>query len=111
MIKVIDYGNTLKRSKSYYSVTCNHCGAKLVFEYNDIWFDQPMEGIGRVECPVCKTKVFMNFDMIGLPYVCKPSQTTADEYEHAYKDTSKRGIQLLMDEKKKEEVYNENANR
>ena len=102
MVKVIDYGETLKRTPTYYKCKCNHCGAELVFEYSDIWFDQPMESIGRVECPVCRTKVFMDFGMLDIPITCHPKYSTKDEYDHAYRDTSKRGIQQLMEEKKKE---------
>jgi DNA-directed RNA polymerase subunit RPC12/RpoP len=61
MIKIIDYGDQLKRQKTYYKATCNHCNAELVFEYGDIWFEEPTQAIGRVECPVCRSKVFMDF--------------------------------------------------
>ena len=111
MVKVIDYGELLTRPKTYYKTKCNHCGGELTFEFNDIWFDDPLDGVGRVECPICRTKVFMDTSRLYIPRIVDIDQVSSDVYEKAYKDTSRKGIQQLMDEKKKEEVYNENANR
>lgn len=117
MVKVIDYGPVLKRPKSYYKCGCCHCGAKLVFEYGDIWFEDPSQGIGRVECPVCKTKMFMDFYLdtldLNVPVICYPKQADESEYENAYKDTSKSGLMRLAEEKKlkdKEAIKNEDNN-
>ena len=98
MIRVIDYGPTLKREKIYVTTKCAHCMAELVFEFNDIWWEDPVEQIGRVECPVCRTKTFFE---TSLPYeLIKHSELARkSEYENAYKDTSKRGLIKLMEEK------------
>lgn len=102
MVKVIDYGSVLKRPKRYYKCGCCHCGATIVFEYGDIWFEEPTQGIGRVECPVCRSKVFMDFwsDNLAIPVMCYPKQADESEYENAYKDTSKRELMRLAEEKK-----------
>lgn len=115
MVKVIDYGTVLKRPKSYYKCGCCHCGATIVFEYGDIWFEEPTEGIGRVECPVCRTKVFMDFwsDNLAIPVMGYPKQAEESEYENAYKDTSKHELMRLAEEKKlkdQEAITNENNN-
>ena len=98
MIRVIDYGPTLKRPKSYFKTKCTHCKAELVFEYNDIWWEDPVGQIGRVECPVCRTKTYFEA-MLPDTMIGRLDDASTDEYENAYKDTSKRGIIKLMEEK------------
>lgn len=103
MIRVIDYGPTLKRPKSYFKTKCTHCKAELVFEYNDIWWEDPVGHIGRVECPVCRTKTFFEAILsVSDAMIGHIDYASTDEYENAYKDTSKRGIIKLMEEKEKE---------
>lgn len=116
MVKVIDYGQVLKRPKRYYKCGCCHCGATIVFEYGDIWFEDPSQAIGRVECPVCRSKVFMDFfaDNHAIPVICYPKEADESEYENAYKDTSKRELMRLAEEKKlkdQEVLTNEDNNR
>lgn len=117
MVKIIDYGDHLKREPMYFKAKCPHCGAELVFEYGDIWWDTVTYGsdkVGRIECPVCRTKVFLNFEYMMLPKISEPRHVTSDIYENAYKDTSKRGLQRLMEEKKmkdQEVITNENTDR
>ena len=110
MVKILDYGDQLKRPKTYYKAKCNHCNAELVFEYGDIWFEDALNGVGRVECPVCRTKLFFNTERLYMPRVVDLKDARMSEYENAYTDASKRGIAKLMEEKKKEDISNEDNN-
>ena len=111
MVKVLKIGNVTKREKMYFKSTCRFCGSELVFEYGDIWWDDPNACTGRIDCPVCRTKVFLNSMTEGLPEITKMFRSTRDEWEGAHQDTSKTGLQILMEEKKKEDISNENINR
>lgn len=51
MAKVIDY------AERCFKVKCDHCNATLVFADGDIWWDNYVNGIGRVECPICRTEI------------------------------------------------------
>lgn len=102
MIRVIDYGPTLKRPKSYFKTKCTHCKVELVFEYNDIWWEDPVEQIGRDECPVCRTKTYFNAMFLPHTLIGRLDNASTDTYENAYKDTSKRGLIRLMEEKERE---------
>ena len=109
MVRIIDYGDRLRRAPEYFKAKCNHCTAELVFELNDIWFDDSFNGVGRVECPVCRTKLFFNTERLMMPRIVDLDYAHADEYQNAYVDASRRGINQLMEEKKKEVKPNENA--
>ena len=102
MVRVLKLGTKKERPKRYFKAICNHCQSELIFEYGDIWFEDVVEGTGRVECPICRTKVFLNTDMVELPYVQKIEDATETEFNNAITDTSKSGLQMLMDEKKQE---------
>lgn len=115
MIKVLNLGKA-KRKPSYYALVCPHCESKLVCELEDIWMDDPQNDIGRVACPVCRTK--FNFEITvdkgksfdQHPFWSDIHAKEVDEgtYNNAYIDTSKSGIAALMNEKKekiKADIY------
>jgi len=110
MIKVLKLGKT-KRKQSYYKVICPHCDSELVCELDDIWMDDPYRDIGRITCPVCRTK--FNF-IIDEPIDHNPfwSTTSAKEvgdltYYSAHMDVSKSGLKMLIDEKEAENATDE----
>lgn len=106
MVRVTGYKHGAKRHKVYYKATCPYCESGLVFEFGDIWWDQPRNEVGRIECPICRTKVHIDAENILPLAVIK--NATEDDYNDALKDTSKSGLELLMAEKRKED---DNASR
>ena len=107
MIKILNIGTKIKRDKMFYKIDCPYCLTNLVFEFGDIWWDDPKNEIGRIECPVCRTKIHVSAgpvytDNYILPVV-KLENATETEYDTANKDASKSGLQILLDEKRKEE--------
>ena len=109
MIKVLKLGKT-KRKPSYYEVICPHCDSELVCELDDIWMDDPYHDIGRITCPVCRTK--FNFRIViddiyeQHPFWSSESAEEVDEmtYYSAHMDVSKSGLKILMDEKEDEDA-------
>ena len=108
MIKILNIGPRTKRDKTFYKTYCPYCSTILVFEFGDIWWDDPKNEIGRIKCPVCRTKVHVSAgpayaaDSYILPIV-ELEKATEKEYVTANKDTSRSGLQILLDEKRKEE--------
>ena len=101
MVRVTGYKHGAKRQKLYYKAKCPYCESWLVFEFGDIWWDQPRNEIGRIECPICRTKVHLDAEGVLPTSVIK--NATEQEYNDALSDTSKSGLELLMAEKKKED--------
>ena len=99
MVRIIDYGNMLKRPKRYYKIECRDCHAELVFEKADAWCEDPLDNVFRIECPVCRSKVFFTID---IPYIYCATEVKESEYEHAHRDASKSGLQMLKESKEKE---------
>jgi len=101
MVKILEVGET-KRVKEYFKAICPWCGAKLAFERNDVWIDDPMSGIGRIECPMymCRQKIHVRIEVPIAPV----EFTDESVFENAIKDSSKRGIMELFEKKAKEEV-------
>ena len=110
MIKVLKLGKT-KRKPSYYEVICPHCDSELVCELDDIWMDDPYHDIGRITCPVCRTK--FNFWITvdkGNSYEQHPfwsgisaKEVSEEVYDSAHLDVSKSGLKMLIDEKEAED--------
>lgn len=102
MVKVLKMGNVTKRPEMYFKATCPWCNSELAFEYGDMWIEDPKHGIGRIECPVCRTKVFLmtveSVTKVSMEMILK------SEYDNATTDTSKRGFEILMAEKLKEDM-------
>lgn len=102
MIKVLSLGKT-KCKPSYYTLVCPHCESKLVCELEDIWMDDPQNDIGRVTCPVCRTKfnfrIGPNEQLINSlnPFWSSISAKEVDKdvYDNAHMDTSKSGLKML----------------
>lgn len=99
MVRIIDYGDILKRPKKYYKTECSGCHAELVFERGDAWCENPLDNMFRIECPICRSKVFFTIEM---PYIDCAIEVEEFVYEHAHIDASKRGLQLLKESKEKE---------
>ena len=101
MVRVTGYKHGAKRQKLYYKAQCPYCESWLIFEFGDIWWDQPSNDIGRVECPICRTKVHVSATNV-LPIV-ELKNATEQEYNDALSDTSKSGLEILAAEKRKED--------
>ena len=104
MIRILNPGKE-KREKLYLKTTCPWCGTELVFEFKDVWVDDSVMGVGRIECPVpgCRSKIHMTLPV----YPIMEAETVDKEvYDNAYSDTSKSGFRMLMDDKKKEDEEN-----
>lgn len=104
MVRVKGYKHGAKRQKLYYKAQCPYCESWLIFEFGDIWWDDPLLEIGRIECPICRTKVHIGTDETNnkiLP-IAVIKNATEKEYNNALSDTSKSGLELLMAEKHKE---------
>jgi len=110
MIKVLSLCKT-KRKPTYYKLACPHCGSELVCELDDIWMDDPYHDIGRITCPVCRTK--FNFWITvdkGNSYEQQPfwsgisaKEIDEDTYNNAHMDASKSRLKMLIDEKEAED--------
>ena len=105
MIRILKVGEE-KREKAYFKVTCPYCRNELTFELKDVWIDDALGGVGRIECPVpgCRSKVHMKLP--GYP-IMDAKIVDKEVYDNAYSDTSKSGFQILMENKKKEDEENE----
>lgn len=97
MVKILKAGKK-KRTKRFYKVECPYCGAMLAFERADIWIDDPDEKIGRIECamPGCKMKIHMA--ILDDPSVAIANAISEDEYDKISSDTSKSGLQMMIEE-------------
>lgn len=93
MVRIIDVG--VERKKEYFKCKCPYCSTIMAFELDDIWFEP--EG-SRITCPnpKCKQKVFLDI----IPERTLIYDISQEEYDNAQRDTSKSGLQILMDEKK-----------
>lgn len=99
MVKILKIGTTNKRKPKYYTVVCPHCGAELTFEYGDVWIEDVETNTGRIECPSCRTKVFVAAE--GFAEIVMAKECDEEIYNSASTDTSKRGIIELLEEKQK----------
>lgn len=95
MIKLLKPGK--KREKQYYKTTCPYCESELAFEQEQIWVDDAKHEIGRIGCPVCRMKVYLD---IGVP-IQKMTDITSSEFMSAHSDMSKSGLQMLKAEKER----------
>ena len=87
-------------------VECSWCKSVLAAEQNDIWME-PVEGIsvpiGRITCPICRRKFWFRMpDMLIKPIIANAKIVDRSVFNNAHQDMSKSGLQMLMDEKKKE---------
>lgn len=110
MIKVLKLGKT-KRKPSYYKVICPHCDSELVCELDDIWVDDPYHDIGRITCPVCRTKfnfrIVVDDDLFEQnPFWSSESAKEVGDltYHSANMDVSKSGLAMLIAEKEDEDA-------
>ena len=97
MVRVINTTGE-KRDEAYYKAKCPWCGSMLIFEQGEIWIDDNLNNTGRIECPVCRTKVFMTLPL-RLTQQVDCMGATKEEYDNALKDTSRSGLETLKREK------------
>lgn len=98
MVKVLEVGDQ-KVNESYYKLRCNHCHSILAAKHSEVWIEDYDYGVGRIECPVCRRKVFLKTNFIPL---VETEELSQEEFDNAHSDVSKSGLQMLIDAKKKE---------
>lgn len=104
MVRVVEVSNKIPE-KEYYEVQCPYCDTKLVTEKSDMWCDDWENKIFRIECPNprCKSKIhgkLSKYESMPMPIFVESSK---DVFDSAIRDTSKSGLQALMDAKKRED--------
>ena len=85
----------------YLKMHCPYCWSELAFRNIDAWVVEPLEGVARIECPVCRRKV--HFQHPTVKWVVDPENDgepeTIDKYiwETASNDASKSRLQSLLE--------------
>ena len=104
MIKAINIGEP--KPSRYIQVPCSWCKSILVANEDDIWIeakDTISANVGRLTCPICRKKFFFILpDLLSRAIISNAIVVNESEYTNAHADMSKSGLQMLMDEKKKE---------
>ena len=102
MIRIIELGGEPK--KEYYKIVCPYCDTKLICEKDDMWCDDWKNKIFRIECqnPKCRKKIHGVLESYVHRAMDMFLPASEDEFDTAQSDTSRSGLQMLMDAKKLE---------
>ena len=110
MIRIVELGGEPR--KEYYKIACPYCDSLLVCDKDEMWCDDYMNKIFRIECPnpKCRKKIHGILESYKHRAMDMFLPASEEEFKNAHTDTSRSGLQMLMDAKKQEDISKEVLN-